>query len=500
MKYLCKIILLLLLQIVLYSTVKSQHSYQWSPERKLTEGYYDSNPDYIRDKFNISFNNNTFETLIFERKNSENDSVSRICVVNIDTSGITGNTVYISSGDFNDKNPVICIGDYYNHSIYKHAFAVWESQRDSLIYIVGCYFNINTGWQSPFIIDSSAQCHNPDVASIDSLNYSVVYESSNDIIYKEVNADTGIINYEYNLTDGEMSVCKTPKILENIFNIKKQVTYEKQNTDSTFHLYKRNLNFGNIWSNPEIVYGVGDVRNAGFMTTYVDEIPLFESNQSGYWNIYSLHDNSLITINDFNDSADNTSLQRFFNNLITLDGYIYSDAIAYKENYSGINRLILNSTYASQKDTVIISGDPDKTSMTMSNGIYFQNYDFLIWVIYNKDSSGRSSLYGKSVIVRNTGISETGNILLDRYSLSQNYPNPFNPKTVINYELRVTSDLVSIKVFDVLGNEVSTLVNEKQTPGSYTVTFDGSNFPSGVYFYKLEAGDFAETKRMVLLK
>ena len=59
---------------------------------------------------------------------------------------------------------------------------------------------------------------------------------------------------------------------------------------------------------------------------------------------------------------------------------------------------------------------------------------------------------------------------------------------------------VSLKVFDVLGNEVSTLVNEKQNAGSYSVTFDGSNFPSGVYFYKLEAGEFAETKRMVLIK
>ena len=59
---------------------------------------------------------------------------------------------------------------------------------------------------------------------------------------------------------------------------------------------------------------------------------------------------------------------------------------------------------------------------------------------------------------------------------------------------------VSLKVYDVLGNEVLTLVNEKQTAGSYSVTFDGSNFPSGVYFYKLEAGEFVETKRMILLK
>jgi len=87
------------------------------------------------------------------------------------------------------------------------------------------------------------------------------------------------------------------------------------------------------------------------------------------------------------------------------------------------------------------------------------------------------------------------------YILFQNYPNPFNPKTIINYKCSMYND-VSLKVFDVLGNEVDELVNEKQNAGSYSVIFDGSNFPSGVYFYKLDlgAGEFVETRRMVLLK
>jgi len=85
------------------------------------------------------------------------------------------------------------------------------------------------------------------------------------------------------------------------------------------------------------------------------------------------------------------------------------------------------------------------------------------------------------------------------FKLHQNYPNPFNPSTVISYELRVTS-FAKLIVYDVLGNEVSVLVNEKQNPGIYNIEFDGSNFSSGVYFYKITAGNFSETKRMVLLK
>ena len=98
-----------------------------------------------------------------------------------------------------------------------------------------------------------------------------------------------------------------------------------------------------------------------------------------------------------------------------------------------------------------------------------------------------------------TQISNSSDNLFQTFKLSQNYPNPFNPRTIINYELPITN-YVNIKIFDALGKEVATLVNEKQNPGSYSVEFNGEGLPSGIYFYKLEAGDFTETKRMVLLK
>ena len=85
------------------------------------------------------------------------------------------------------------------------------------------------------------------------------------------------------------------------------------------------------------------------------------------------------------------------------------------------------------------------------------------------------------------------------FSLSQNYPNPFNPTTQLEFGIS-NLGFVSLKIYDVLGNEVKTLVNENKPSGRYTVTFDGSNLSSGIYFYKLEANDFTETKRMILLK
>lgn len=85
------------------------------------------------------------------------------------------------------------------------------------------------------------------------------------------------------------------------------------------------------------------------------------------------------------------------------------------------------------------------------------------------------------------------------FSLSQNYPNPFNPVTMINYELHVKG-LVTVKVFDILGREVSTLVNEVKDAGNHQVTFDASKFSSGVYFYRIISGSFNDTKKMLLVK
>ena len=85
------------------------------------------------------------------------------------------------------------------------------------------------------------------------------------------------------------------------------------------------------------------------------------------------------------------------------------------------------------------------------------------------------------------------------FELLQNYPNPFNPSTTISYQLSANS-FVTLKVFDVLGREVETLVNQRQNAGSYTVTFDASKLPSGVYFYRLTTGSLVETKKMAVLK
>ncbi|MEO8665103.1 MAG: T9SS type A sorting domain-containing protein, partial [Ignavibacteria bacterium] len=97
------------------------------------------------------------------------------------------------------------------------------------------------------------------------------------------------------------------------------------------------------------------------------------------------------------------------------------------------------------------------------------------------------------------GINNTSSIVPEDFILNQNFPNPFNPSTEIKYEMRAPN-FVSLIIFDVTGKEVAKLVNEKQIAGEYTVRFDGSNLPSGIYFYKIIVGKNVASKKMMLIK
>jgi hypothetical protein len=106
-----------------------------------------------------------------------------------------------------------------------------------------------------------------------------------------------------------------------------------------------------------------------------------------------------------------------------------------------------------------------------------------------------------SLVNQVTGIGDDQGSLLapNSFNLAQNYPNPFNPITTIQYSILQRSN-VTLKVYDILGNEIAELVNEEKGIGVYSVTFDASNLASGIYLYKIQAGSFVETKKMILLK
>ncbi len=127
----------------------------------------------------------------------------------------------------------------------------------------------------------------------------------------------------------------------------------------------------------------------------------------------------------------------------------------------------------------------------------------LIQIVNNNDFSVTGKSSDKFIITNTTDVNEN-KTSIQKFSLSQNYPNPFNPTTKIKYTIPyigTTHSLsVRINVYNMLGKEIATLVNEKESPGEYEVEFDGSSLPSGIYYYRLQSGEFNETKKLVLLK
>lgn len=125
--------------------------------------------------------------------------------------------------------------------------------------------------------------------------------------------------------------------------------------------------------------------------------------------------------------------------------------------------------------------------------------------VFSSDDIGYAVGSGGTIVRTTNGgngttgmIQETGETP-DKFSLSQNYPNPFNPSTNIEFRI-ASSGLVQIKIFDILGKEIAVVVNENMKPGTYNVSFDAASLPSETYFYRITAGNYSETKKMILIK
>jgi hypothetical protein len=171
-------------------------------------------------------------------------------------------------------------------------------------------------------------------------------------------------------------------------------------------------------------------------------------------------------------------------------------------NTAGISIYTYETMYDSISPQGILKGEPvgveyigtDFKTVVISYPLYYMKQqeakDFVEYVLNAKFDEAMP-------------VEKEGRVTPDKYALKQNYPNPFNPVTKIKYEISELS-FVSIKVYNVLGNEITTLVSEEKLAGSYETTFDASSayggLPSGIYFYTIKAGNFTQTKKMVLLK
>jgi hypothetical protein len=177
---------------------------------------------------------------------------------------------------------------------------------------------------------------------------------------------------------------------------------------------------------------------------------------------------------------------------------------------SGITAPYINSLSFFGRTTGIAVGDDGKLLKTTNSGENWQDIavptDKELTSVCLTDSNTihfgggyESCIYKTTTGGSPIGMSNAGISMPSSFTLSQNYPNPFNPQTKIKIDVPKTA-LTKLIVYDILGREVATLVNEELKPGTYSFDWDGSNYASGIYFYRLIADDYTETKKMVLMK
>ena len=143
-------------------------------------------------------------------------------------------------------------------------------------------------------------------------------------------------------------------------------------------------------------------------------------------------------------------------------------------------------------------------SVTISQQLGGTNiqYDVTAYLSSSESLPGNKlnvNVKGGEILKENASILKENSIKEFSYNLYQNYPNPFNPTTLINYELS-EAVFVNLKVYNLIGENVAELVNEKQEKGSYLVEFNASYLSSGIYFYKIQTDKFSEIKKMILLR
>ncbi|MDP2303945.1 MAG: T9SS type A sorting domain-containing protein [Ignavibacteria bacterium] len=273
-----------------------------------------------------------------------------------------------------------------------------------------------------------------------------------------------------------------------------------------------------IWKSTDGGYNWFQI-NEGLSSIYInalasDELNIYAGTVNGLF-ISSDNGNSWIEANI------NLTPSKSVQTIKIIGNYIYVGAIygIYLSTNNG-------STWAfkglSNKMVTAIDGFEETVfAGTTPDGIYMSKNRGSQWSLRNNglpylyplslaiiDETLFSGIYGHSVWSNSTLITKVDEKELPTgFSLFQNYPNPFNPITIIKYSIPVVETgrapslrLITLKIYDILGNEISTLVNEEKHPGEYDVEFDGSKLSSGVYFYRLRVGSFIQTNKMVLTK
>jgi hypothetical protein len=166
------------------------------------------------------------------------------------------------------------------------------------------------------------------------------------------------------------------------------------------------------------------------------------------------------------------------------------------EKYTSTDSMLIFSGGYYLSDTVKSAGY--NRNACIGSDMFNVNGKLFVLTVWESNRSGHPHIYSRLVELYMYGV-EPQKILLNSFTLEQNYPNPFNPSTTISFVIP-SKVYVTLKVFDILGREIAILASEELSAGNYSRKWNAANISSGIYFYRIEAGSFTDTKKLLLLK
>ncbi len=424
------------------------------------------------------------------------DSVYTVYLKQI--SPLLGNNIVVSSDSQVKSRPRVSF-IWYNQTIR----IAWQSKVNSRWRVYSKYFSTNKLSDSTLVLDSLDT--DPQISLS---NFRIAWIENGNLFVKEFypNLSDKIIFDSLN--------CSSPDLFKNDSGQETVVLYEKDFIDSVkvcMTTYQRNENspprfehinlsngvlsknpkFGPYW-NWNIAFQTFEegVWKSEYTYTHLGQMKITQNTECNYYNpiifTYPIPSSSLHNYTPFFLAFDTDSISN--NREIFIKTFFY---------YGHVDSLINISQS---------QGNDYNPKLTIISEID-SNCVAIIWA--HNEANKTDIWIAKTKFNRVMFIADDK---FDNYSflLSQNHPNPFNPSTKIKYSTPPSSSplpkgrnevgFVTLRVYDILGNEIETLVNEEKSPGTYEVTWNAANLPSGVYFYQLRANNYIETKKMILLR
>ena len=431
----------------------------------------------------------------------------------------------------------------------EYVHVVWQDERDlqGEIYYKNSLDN-GTNWSSDFrLTNSTVYSHNASVA-VSNINLHVVWEYVkgffSEIYYKRsLNAGTNW-DIETRLINN-IAYSRSPSV--SVFNSNLHVVwYDNRDGDNEIY-YKHSLDNGTNWSeNIRLTNNSSSSEHPSVAVSGNEIHVVWEDNRDGNQEIYykrsldngaNWSDDVRLTNNSENSYSPSIGVANSKVYIVWIDSRTGNDEIFFKRsldngtNWSEDYRLT-EFTTSKMNSSIAVAGSNvhlvwreirdnnyeiyykhsldngttwlDDVRLTNANANSWNPSiavsNSILHVVWTDYRDGNTEIYYKRNPTGNvTGIEDTEFQIPTKFSLMQNYPNPFNSSSTIKYSIPKSSQ-VTLKIFNTLGEEIETLVNEEKPVGTYKVNWNAVNLPNGVYFYQLKAGDFIQTKKMILLK